>query len=401
LEEKTRTEPPLHKEMKSFARRLKTGYRLHMSLAKLIYDSSHNADLLYITGFDCHDAFLFLEDKKQKIIFMSDLEIDRAKANAKVDKVHSWSEVAKTLPATKRNVANIIAAILAERKIKHISMHPKTPFALVDALRKLKLKVEAGSSPFYPERVQKTEKEKQHILKSQQAVFKAIRHAENILKQSKISNGKIIFNGKALTSEFLRTQIAQKLLELGCASPFPAIVACGKQACDPHEIGHGVLKAHQSIIVDVFPRSISSHFYGDATRTFCKGRAPDALQALYTTVKSAQEMAIKEIKAGKNGTQIHQNIQKLFTVKGYGTEKKHGRMQGFFHGTGHSIGLELHEEPARINTSDYTLKKGNVLSVEPGLYYPDIGGVRIEDLVFVTQSGCEVLGKYPKKLEIL
>ena len=141
-------------------------------------------------------------------------------------------------------------------------------------------------------------------------------------------------------------------------------------------------------------------YYGDATRTFCKGRAPEGLRKLYATVRAGQAMGLQRIRGGINGKTVHQAILKFFEERGYPTGEKGGRMQGFFHSTGHGIGLELHENPTRVGPVDYTLKAGNVVSVEPGLYYKAIGGVRIEDLVYVTRTGCQVLSGHPKRLEI-
>ncbi|MDO8494054.1 MAG: M24 family metallopeptidase, partial [Deltaproteobacteria bacterium] len=179
------------------------------------------------------------------------------------------------------------------------------------------------------------------------------------------------------------------------------IIAGGEQGCDPHCIGSGPLKPHEAIIVDIFPRSDQSRFFGDATRTFCKGKATPELKRQYIAVKTAQEMAIKMIRASANGKKIYQAVVKFFEKTGYLTQVINGVKQGFIHGVGHGIGLQIHEEPVRINKSDFILKKGNVLTVEPGLYYLKTGGVRIEDIVYVTTSGCEVFPSYPKNLEIL
>jgi len=238
------------------------------------------------------------------------------------------------------------------------------------------------------------------ILESQRALFLAMRMAQGVLAKSRIKGRRLVFEGRTLTSERLRTMINVFLLERGYSST-DTIVSCGRHAVDPHDKGSGPLAPHSSIIVDIFPRSLTTYYFGDATRTFCRGRAPDALKRMYFAVKSAQELGIGMVREGVNGRRIHEAIHRFFDEVGYPTRVRGGRNEGFFHGTGHGIGLEVHEEPARITAADYVLKRGNVMSVEPGLYYPGVGGVRIEDLVHVTKSGCEVLGKFPKRLEIL
>ena len=122
---------------------------------------------------------------------------------------------------------------------------------------------------------------------------------------------------------------------------------------------------------------------------------------MYAVVKKGQELGLKMVKDGASGGRIHGAITDYFEREGFPTGVNRGRNAGFFHGTGHGIGLEVHEEPVRINQGDYRLRKGNVVSVEPGLYYEGIGGVRIEDLVYVTKRGCDLLAGFPKQLEIL
>jgi len=373
-----------------------------MPAAKFIYDfPEKNADLFYASKFPCHDAVIYFENRGKKFLVMSDLEIDRAKREAKVDKILSLPVYAKR--AEKKNksytIVDVLDEIFSEQRIKKLIVPGSSSFTLVYGLKRKGYKIEAGPQPFYPERFVKTPEEKRVILKTQHLVFQAIGLAENVLSKSQIRGNRIIYRGRPLTSEWLRQMINVFLLERDHIGA-DTIVACGMQSIDPHEIGSGPLKPHQSIIVDVFPKSMKTLYYADATRTFCKGRVPEALKKLYATVKEGQETGIKKIKAGINGRLVHESIQKLFAAHGYKTGEKGGRKQGFIHSTGHGIGLEVHEEPARIGPRDFTLKKGYIMSVEPGLYYAGIGGVRIEDLVYITTTGCQVLGHYPKKLEI-
>ena len=130
-----------------------------------------------------------------------------------------------------------------------------------------------------------------------------------------------------------------------------------------------------------------------------KGEAPNAVRELYETVRRGQELGLERIRAGADGRQIHEAIKELFTESGYETGEQNGHMQGFFHGTGHGLGLEIHEAP-RISARSDLLQQGHVVTVEPGLYYPEVGGVRIEDVVVVREDGCENLTTYPRVLEI-
>ncbi|MDO8527052.1 MAG: M24 family metallopeptidase [Deltaproteobacteria bacterium] len=372
-----------------------------MSNAKLIYAAPEkNADLFYATHFWAPDAILFLEYKNKKYLVLSDLELERGKKVAKVDKVLSLATYAeKTVKQGGAGIVGVIDTLLKEFKIKKLHVPHETSFILVDGLREKGYHVAPGENPFYMERTLKTPSEKKWMFEAQKVTFKAIALAEKILGESAIRKGFLHWKGKILTSERVRFELDRFLLELGYRTP-DIIIAGGLQATDPHCIGSGPLKPNESIIVDVFPRSDKTAFHGDATRTFCKGKASPELKKMYAVVKAAQEMAIQKIKAGINGTTIHEGIQKYFAAQNFQTGTIDGFKQGFIHGTGHGIGLEIHEEPVRIGSRECILKAGHMVTVEPGLYYRKQGGVRIEDIVFVTKSGCEILPSYPKRLEI-
>ena len=372
-----------------------------MTTARFIYDSPlKNIDLYYATRFLAHDPVAFFEFKGKKYLVLDALEIDRAKKQSIADKVLLASDYDKDFEIRKGNVIAIMDVIFKKLGIKNLEVPYNFPLAVANAFKTKKYKMTIGPSPFYPDRVQKKPLEKKAILEAQKKVFKLMALSENVIRQSKVKNGGLYFKGKTLTSELLKEILQIEAIQLGLEMKNAIIVACGKHAIDPHDEGSGPIKQGQAIIVDIFPMSSKTLFYGDATRTFCKGTAPIALKRMYAVVKYAQEMAIGMIRAGINGRSIHEKIVECFDLKGYKTGEMDGRQQGFIHSTGHGIGLELHEYPPSIGTKDCILKSGFTTSVEPGLYYKKIGGVRIEDLVYVTKTGCEVLGYYPKHLEI-
>ncbi len=374
-----------------------------MAQAQLIYDiSEKNAELYYATRFLAPDPFLFLQVRGKRLIVASELEIDRARAQSCVDEVLPLSRYLKRAQAKHAapDITDVMDELLREFRVKKICVPQTTGFTIVDALRDKGYHVQSGGQPFFPERIVKTAEELRCITQAQRVVFAAIRLARDTLKASRIKGNRLLLRGKALTSERLRTMISILLLEKGYAAG-AVIVSSGKHACDPHDEGSGPLHAHGSIIVDIFPQSMKTRYCGDATRTFCRGRAPEALKEMYAIVRQGQQLGLDRIRAGVDGNAVHREIQNYFTECGYPTEERRGRQVGFFHGTGHSIGLEVHEEPARINMRHYTLEAGTVMSVEPGLYYPDIGGVRIEDLVQITKTGCNLIAGFPKQLEVL
>jgi len=218
-----------------------------------------------------------------------------------------------------------------------------------------------------------------------------------VLKESKPGKAqKLEWSGTVVTSELLRAEIDTAVLRAG-GLPANTIAAGGDQACDPHERGHGPLKANSLIILDIFPRAAATGYYGDLTRTVLRGRASDEQRRLWETVNEGQALALKKMKPGVDGLKLHQEVKQFFTDRGYPTELRDGRQTGFFHGTGHGLGLEIHEHPRFQKT---VFKVGQVITVEPGLYYPGLGGVRIEDVVAITKSGIRMLSRFEKRLEI-
>ena len=157
------------------------------------------------------------------------------------------------------------------------------------------------------------------------------------------------------------------------------------------------MKANSLIILDIFPRDAKSGYFGDMTRTVVRGRASEAQRRLWETVWEGQKLALKKMKPGVDGLELHNEVKQFFTDRGFPTGVRDGRQVGFFHGTGHGLGLEIHEYPRFQKT---VFKVGQVLTVEPGLYYPGVGGARIEDVAVVTRSGHRLLSRFEKRLEI-
>ncbi|MGH9594285.1 MAG: M24 family metallopeptidase, partial [Bryobacteraceae bacterium] len=226
-----------------------------------------------------------------------------------------------------------------------------------------------------------------------------MRAAVHMLRMSRIRrDGFLQYRGKKLTAEDVQGVINATIAALG-GNASRTIVACGNQGCDPHEVGYGPLRAHTTIILDIFPRDTRTGYCGDITRTVVCCRASDAVKRLYAVVGAAQAVAFRKLRAGVNGQEVHGAIQELFVQKGYPTGRVRGRMQGFFHGTGHGLGLEVHERP-RVGSVSEKLRAGHVVTVEPGLYYWGVGGVRLEDVAVIQRAGARNLARFPKTLEI-
>jgi Xaa-Pro aminopeptidase len=367
----------------------------------IVADSETDANLYYATRFVVPDPVFFFKVRGRKYLLLSDLEVDRGRQEADVDQVISLSEwQGKVLKKTGKMPSQIdlLAGFLKEKKVREAVLPHSFPAAIAVELQKRKIRLSFRSDPFWPQRLRKTKEEKQAIQLSLKHTGNAIRRAYEVLGASKIKNSSILHGGRPLSSEGLKQVIDVYLMENQCLAR-NTIVAGGDQAVDPHHRGSGPLKPHQAIVMDVFPRSMKSQYYADMTRTVVKGKPSAEIKKIWHAVKEAQERAIDMVKDGVNGQKIHLWIVSFFESKGYKTGVIKGRMQGFFHSTGHGLGLDIHEPP-RISKLPQRLKEGMVVTVEPGLYYKGIGGVRIEDVVYVTKAGCEVLSSCPKILAI-
>jgi Xaa-Pro aminopeptidase len=369
----------------------------------IVADSERDANMLYAAGMFVPDPFIYLRLKGKCHAVMSDLEIDRARREARHCRVLSLSKYQNKLRRqgdSAPGFAAVIHEILRERRLKKVFVPANFPHGLALELRRKNIKVKLKKDGFFRERGFKDASEVRKI--SAALLMAEVGLAEGIeaVKRSRIGkNRQLIYHGVPLTAEKLRGIIDVAVIQAGGLANH-TIVAGGRQGCDPHERGFGVLRANEPIILDVFPRSQKTGYFGDITRTVVKGRASEAVRKLYETVARGQQIAFDKLRNNVSGKEVHQAVLDYFKSRGYKTGRHKGRMQGFFHGTGHGLGLEIHESPRISPTSTDTLKAGHVVTVEPGLYYPNLGGVRLEDVAYITTGGARNLTKFEKVLEV-
>jgi len=359
--------------------------------------------MYYATGFPAPDPFVFIRKGDKKIMITSDLELDRAKSESNADKVLSLSQFERIIKKRKNKgnacLIEIAATALGEMNIKQLRIPANFSVEYADFLRKNGFKLEVKKEPFFDSREIKNEDEIGHIVNTLRNTEKALAKAIDYIRKSKIKDGFLFSTRNSqITSESMRQMINVELMKRGCTAKH-TIVSCGEQSCVPHNTGSGPLRANKSIIFDVFPKDEQTGYFADISRTIVKGKASRSLKKMYKAVASAQELVFESAGNGTRGDVIHRKVLKHLTSLGFKTGKFKGKMQGFFHGTGHGVGLDVHEPP-RISKTKCTLKTGNVVTVEPGLYYPGIGGVRLEDMILITDDGCTNLTKSPKILEV-
>lgn len=374
------------------------------SSCQLLYAASEScADILYATNFFAPDPFLLLIHRGRKILVVGDLEIDRARRQASVDEVASLSSIEKALRGTKNkppSQSQVIRFLLKERKINSAEIPFDFPAGLARELTRLGVHTRVKEPPFFEQREIKQPEEVRKVTFALRAAEKGMKRAEEMLRESVIGPKEILYwKEKRLTSELVKQAISMAALENGFTAAH-TIVACGEQGCDPHEEGSGPLYAHQPIIIDIFPRSQATGYWGDITRTFVKGKASPALRDLYQAVQAAQKRAIRMVRPGVIGKEIHQAVYEEYSRRGFRSGLIEGRMQGYFHGTGHGVGLEIHELPRIGPKGVLPLRANQIVTMEPGLYYRGLGGVRLEDLLLITETGSRNLTRFPQFFEI-
>ncbi|MDR0740135.1 MAG: Xaa-Pro peptidase family protein [Puniceicoccales bacterium] len=353
---------------------------------KLIYASPEtDADLLHWGGVFTCDPFLAFAVEGQRYAVSNSLEIDEMRRNSKFDKIFLPQDLTDQ---ENPEIIDLIRCVCEKFPENDLVLPKNFPAYLILKLQQLGIKFSVIEDDFLPERSIKSPKEIDRIRKACAANSDAFARVRSILEKAEIRDQLLYYEGEVVTSESMRTEIARVCFERGTIAK-ETIVACGKDAAFPHNRGEGPLKANEFIVVDIFPRLVESGYYGDMTRTFFKGQPSETQIKIYNAVKTVQNRAISEIHGGKNAKEIHEDNVKMFTELGYSSTDS----TGFFHGTGHGVGLELHENPS-IGKRDHHLQIGEVVTVEPGLYYPEIGGVRIEDVVAVTENGAELLSNF-------
>ena len=362
--------------------------------------SDLDADMLYATRMFVPDPFIFLQQKGKRTIVLSDLEIDRGKKQAQVDEILPFSRFEREVQGRSKKAPlfeKVVSHFLRSRGVRSALVPASFPLRYAEELKRSKIRLQTTNGLFWPEREAKTDDELKMMRRALVITEAGLARGIEVLRRARAGRGKkLAWSGKTLTSEILRAEIDSAILR-GGGLPANTIVAGGDQACDPHERGSGPLFAESLIILDVFPRDGQTGYYGDITRTVVRGRASEEQRKLWDTVRRGQEIALRKMKPGVDGLTVHLEVKRFFTEQGYPTEVRRGRQVGFFHGTGHALGLELHEFPRFQKT---VFKEGQTITVEPGLYYPGLGGVRLEDVVTVTSKGIRLLSRFEKFLEV-
>ena len=371
----------------------------------LIDADSTDPNQRYLSGFDAPDPFLTCYTPDGLAVLVSGLEYGRAVGESNADTVKRPADYdRRQLVAEHGSTAanhRVKSAFLADCGVDSVVVPDRFPLATADGLREQGHTVSVDTADALMEvRAVKTSEEIDHIRAAQAANESAMAAAESLLAAASIdSDGVLVHEGEALTSERVKHEIEATLLEDGCGLD-STIVAGGTQAADPHERGSGPLRAGEAIIIDIFPQDKTTGYHADMTRTFCVGEPGETISEWYELTERALNAALDAVEAGASGADVHAAACEVYEDAGLPTLRADPTAEtGFIHTTGHGVGLAIHEQP-RLSTEGGDLEAGQIITVEPGLYDPDVGGVRIEDIICVTENGYENLTDYPREFVV-
>jgi len=381
--------------------------------ALLLYSESFkDANMYYLTEFLAPDPFILLKGLNgAQMIVVNAMEFPRAKKESIVKDVRSYTdynylEIVKTEADPQLGVMKFLASV-ARKELGAgtiICVPHSFPAMATDVLRKEGLTVKPMFNVIEKARETK-EPDEINEIRAVQAVAKEVTtEIIDVIANCKVGSGdKLIHEGENLTVDKVKSLMGHAFLDHGLAIEGDLIVACGPRSADPHYFGDPLdeLKANQPIIMDIYPRSMRKRYWTDMTRTVVKGKASNEVKKMFEAVLEARDVCVDALHEGVLGSDMFNLCCDVLEKAGYETIRGGKQIEkGFTHGLGHGVGLEIHESPNMNEVYKFPLTEHSVVTVEPGLYDPKVGGVRIEDIVELTTDGCNNLTKMAILLEI-
>ena len=352
------------------------------------------------------DAFLYVEHDGRRYAVITAFERERVAAVAPDVELlppeqFGADELLRSGTKLHEALLEIYARALSEIGVAEAAVPPAFPIELADRLRANGVTLRVERELFDGRRRRKSDVEIAGLRRAQRACEEALDVAREMLRGSDHDGGVLRFEGEPLTSEWVKAQMQQVFIAHGAVAE-EFIVASGPQGAVGHDMGSGPISAGTSVVFDLWPRDAETAVHTDMTRTYVVGDVPDELREYHRLCKQVLELTTEAVKPGVNGRDLMQIACDVFAGHGFPTQltKKPGEVldSGFFHGLGHGVGLEVHERPWMSVVGD-DLVPGDVITLEPGLYRAGYGGVRLEDIVLVTDGGAEVVTRYPYDLD--
>ena len=353
------------------------------------------------------DPFLYVEHDGRRSVVVMSFELDRIAAAA---------PDVETLPPERFGIDELLRGgtrpddawlevytrALREIGVTEAAVPRDFPLELADHFRAQGISISVDRELFDGRRRRKIATEIAGLRRAQRACEAALDRAREMLRGASVADGgALLLEGEPLTCERIKAEMELIFISHGTVAD-EFIVAHGAQAAVGHDMGSGPISAGESIVFDLWPRDRETAVYTDMTRTYVVGDVPDELREYHRLCKEALERTAAAAGPGVNGRDLMQMTCDLFAEHGYPTQltKQPGEVldSGFFHGLGHGVGLEVHERP-RLSVVGDDLVPGDVITLEPGLYRAGWGGVRLEDILVVTEDGAETVTQYPYELE--
>lgn len=346
---------------------------------------------------------LDLDGDRRTEFIVRDIEMDRARRAVKVDQVHCPSHYTPSsgLSGDRATAtAQAIAECLRRAAVQVVTTDRTLPFIYAWHIQQAGMAVEYSPELGVLERRTKDDQEIEWLAEAQRATESAMLMAcQTVARAQAGADGTLQHAGSPLTSERLQKMISEFLLDLGYTTPHGSIVATIPASADCHERGNGPLKTGEAVIVDIFPVNLKTHYCGDCTRTVVHGDPSDEMRKMHTAVVSAKQAATAATVAGATADAVHAATKQALAAAGYPFARGEiSDLPVMPHGTGHGIGLEVHE-PILLDDNGGTLLAREVLTIEPGLYSRKFGGVRVEDMVVVTEAEPRNLNQLPEGLD--
>jgi Xaa-Pro aminopeptidase len=361
------------------------------------FADTSDSDMFYLVRDRVADPFFYIEREGKRVVYLSALELGAfapAHHEHEVTALPLEPLVAKARLLEGGTALQKLALVIFT---KHelfgspVAVSKHFPLDLADYLRSHGATLTV--TDIAPGRVKKNAEEIRRLRASAEAACRAFGLIESMLAESRIESESVVYKDSPLTSETLKREVELRLFSEGFENPAGIIVSSGAQSATPHHAGSGPLKANQTIVCDIFPRDRESGYFADMTRTYVKGVPSEQVTRMYEAVRDAQSAGIRAIRPGALAKDVYEAAAKIIRERGFDVGEK-----GFIHSLGHGVGLDVHETPLLSATSKDVLEPGMVVTVEPGLYYPERGGVRLEDMFVVTENGSEKLTVHRHRL---
>jgi Xaa-Pro aminopeptidase len=373
----------------------------------LIYgDTLRSPELRHEVHVPIPDPFLYAEKGDRRVVILHSLEIPRVRADQPELEIVAIEQLGSDELYSQRLNWWEISLELAIRACRELgitsaSVPESFPLGHADHLRANGIEVTVDRDLFDNRRRSKNETELNGIRKAQKACEAALDASRELLRRAQPNGSGLEVDGEPLTCEWLK-RVVEDVFADHDVDGSDMIVSHGPQTAVGHNGGSGQIAPNEPVVFDLFPRDKATGCYADMTRTYVVGEPPEEIREWHRLVKEALDTSTADVKPGVNGRRLYEKVCDIFQDAGYKTQlnKKPGEVleDGFFHGLGHGVGLEVHELPS-LGRVGHDLIPGDVVTVEPGLYRAGYGGVRLEDLVLVTEDGYEVITDYPYDLK--